>query len=665
VLNDYLLGSLLKPSLMLSKRNTLEELFDFLVLMQMKFHGQLGIEFKCLANCLLKVEQLELASIGDFTYSEYSFSITKNMANEFHIDLTKGSGDLKVPREFTRNKKISIIRSYLLNLGIFIIYGKFMDRCHENYMEVFYSLNKIRVSTESFKKFIEGCKNKRIPNSNYQREVGINRSTYYKLINFMESIVPYCWNKGNLDPRRLVSEETQDTIRSKIFNYCKDEHIKEIWERDFRVKRSYMEDKKGIYDKFYKLNPGREEFKERAKSLLKHNLNSYEKKVKNYCRKLGRNLKKLKKLENRLPLLFPDMNVYNILKISKRRPCPVNPYIGYLRHVTPKFQVQKRCNLMKSIRERMFVVNRSLKKESWELEWQRSEEKSYIKELKYKALVKEKRQARKDKKRQENLLRDQAFNEKYESYRHVKALRDKFAFVLNELANYHGKIEKQKKLKLLALEKVIEKKMQDILKWKDSVKEQELLAKRRFTLSNLMNKKRMQWIINQAQHEESERRKKVRQLELQRRQELLETNRMEFEDKLVRRLMFKEKQTKAPLVQTEIKEAIQEDRDSDSYREKKLRLTVWGRGEWKVQTEDEDEALLEFKEFCHLVIQDKLNQVKKVVIRNDKDLKSFTNLPIKRIMKGVENYKHFTNFAQFEIERDNIIKEFKETLSRT
>jgi hypothetical protein len=75
----------------------------------------------------------------------------------------------------------------------------------------------------------------------------------------------------------------------------------------------------------------------------------------------------LKRHKNRLPILICDYNLHNLLRLIKKRPCPVKPYLDYIKY-RPPYKVQKVKDLMESIRSHKFKVNDSLKKEALDRE---------------------------------------------------------------------------------------------------------------------------------------------------------------------------------------------------------------------------------------------------------------------------------------------------------
>jgi hypothetical protein len=527
-----------------------------------------------------------------------------------------------------------------------------MDQCHENYLQIFYNLTKVRVSLKSFNKFIEGCKGKRIPNKKYQTEVGISRATFYKLVNFLESIVPSSWNKGNLDKKRLVSEETKEFILNKVMSSCKDDAIREMWVEDLNKKKSYMLDKLVKYQEAERFNPKRKEMVDRTMKVKKYNPRVYQQKVRRYCRELGKKLKKLKKLENRLPLLFPEMNQYNILKLSKKRPCPLNNYVNYIRHVKPKYQVQSRVDLMCSIRSAKFKVNPSLKEESLYLDRIRSDEITFIRNEKYRIQVQKKRQERKDKIRAKKIRMFEESNRKLEEIRDKNIYKAKLNNVLKEIKDRIEKRRLERVKFLKPLEELYMKKL-------DIIHGKELLAKRESLLTRLLNKKRVEYEIRDSVWREALEQEKERVKRLELRRENNERECMAIEDRLSNSDRLRQKVQIAKIFKSSINVKEKNERDL-----KKKKLLDWAKCKWTVEADNGDDALLEYKDFCHIAIEDKMEKVGKLKDKSEEGLTQFASLPIKRINNGVQNYKNFANFDQFLLERDNIIKEFMETLHK-
>jgi hypothetical protein len=517
---------------------------------------------------------------------------------------------------------------------------------------MFYDLTKVKVSLQSFNKFIEGCKEKRIPNKKYQKEVGISRATFYKLVNFLESIVPNSWNKGNLDKKRLVSEETKESILSKVVSSCKDDAIREIWVEDLSKKKKYMLDKLVKYQEAERFNPKRKEMVDRTMKLKKHNPRVYQQKVRRYCRELGRKLRKLKKLENRLPLLFPEMNQYNILKLSKKRPCPLNNYVNYIRYVAPKYKIQSRVDLMCSIRNAKFEVNPSLKEESLYLNRIRSDEITFIRNERFRMQVQKKRQERKDKIRAEKVRRSEESDRKLEEIRDKNIYKAKLSKVLKEIKDRAEKKRLERVKFLKPLEELYMKKS-------DVVHEKELLAKRENLLTRFLNKKRVQYEIRDSVWREALEQEKERAKMSELRRESNERECMAIEDELSKSYRFTQKVQITKALKSSIGVKEKSERDL-----RKKRLLDWAKCKWTVEADNSDDALLEYKDFCHIAIEDKMEKVGKLKDKSEEGLTQFASLPVKRINNGVQNYKNFANFDQFLLERDNIIREFMETLHK-
>jgi len=583
---------------------------------------------------------------------------------------------------------VKSISEQLLEIGVYMVYGKFLDDCHQNYLDLFYKINGKRVSLESFKKFITGCKYKRIPNKAYQTEVGISRSTYYRLVNFMESIVPHCWNKGNLDTKRLVDSSQKELIRERILDNCYTEGVKEIWEEDLGKKRSYMVKKHEIYNKLQKMNPANEEYKSKAKILKEHNPRVYDEKVKRYCRALGRSLKRLKKLENRIPLLFPNMNVYNIIKISKKRPCPVIPYLLMIKF-TPKRLIERRFQLMLEIRNARFIVNSSLKVESKQLERERREEKERIRDEMTKLKFKRIRAERKAREREQRFKRNRELNEEKErnDLRRIESLlkekrkpnevgdssilkhKEAFESTLKAIL----KLAEDKKAKEVKFREPIIKAIMAKLKRVQSIQDELFETKLKSNRSSIIEKHLSERLVRLAQvkdmWETAIKQEKVREMKNIARKEEQERELMAKEDllmkaiaKIERQMEIKKfKESRKPLEANLNKEQVVR---SESYKEEKKKLAAWARGVWDVNSSDEDASFQEFKRFAHLAIQDRMDLLGSKVLGNDKEREKFANLPIKRIIGGLNNYKSLDSFTKFEIECNEIITKFRETLSK-
>jgi hypothetical protein len=261
--------------------------------------------------------------------------------------------------------------------GIDILYGVFKERVLQNILNIFNEINKENVTLDSFHRFSLGVRSRCKPNREHQLEIGMKRKTYYKLINFLESLSPKSWVCSALDKRRLQKGKVLTQIKNKILDKAPDS-VRLLWEAEINRCQKYS----------------REVLARKRKARI----------AMFYCddwnpeREYTRTLRPLKRRVNRLPLIEREITLFSLLKMIKKRPCPLTPYKTTIR-LSGRINVEAWYRLMSDIRNIKFDASYNLKKESLNLNQQRNLEKEYVD----KAIAKEKHKESKRKKRERDL----------------------------------------------------------------------------------------------------------------------------------------------------------------------------------------------------------------------------------------------------------------------
>jgi hypothetical protein len=308
--------------------------------MQVDARGKLALEFRCLAKAMdglnKKVSRLE------WDPEFYKFTLTKN-ADEWHINTSLQTSTFKVSKESSKFSILNRISTEMDNRGINVLYGVFKDEVDDNLANIFNTIKGCDIDRSVLRKFYEGTRARRIPNRKYQAYTGMDRKTYYKLVNFLEAISPGHWIVNGVDLNRIKTKADTEKVMQRVLQEC-DESLKGVWERGMKATLDYSQ---------------------RVESRRTHARQTMFEADDDPCSKFNHDFRSLKKHKNRVPILIKDFNLYNLLKLLKVRPCPVKPYVNIIRF-KPPYQIEKGVNLMTSIREAKFKANYELKREAIE-----------------------------------------------------------------------------------------------------------------------------------------------------------------------------------------------------------------------------------------------------------------------------------------------------------
>jgi hypothetical protein len=320
-----------------------DDLLSTLMHMQADAGGELGIEFRCLGKVMKALSNS--TSVLEVDPDNHKFVLSKH-STEWHISTALQSATFTVRKGSSNGFIIQKIADEMRLRGIVVLYGTFKESILVNIVSIFNTIYDSNLTLESFKSFLEGTRARRIPNVKYQKISNIDRKTYFKIVNFLEAIAPGHWVMNNVDSHRIKSEKVLKHIREKILENC-DMTLRIVWEDSLRKAKEYSDrvDDRRFEAETYK--PCRD-----TTSLIKI-----------YNSKLG----SLKRHKNRLPILICDYNLHNLLRLVKKRPCPVKPYLDYIKH-RPPYEIQKTKDLMESIKSHKFKINDSLKKEALDRE---------------------------------------------------------------------------------------------------------------------------------------------------------------------------------------------------------------------------------------------------------------------------------------------------------
>jgi hypothetical protein len=320
-----------------------DDLLFTLMHMQADAGGELGIEFKCLGKVMKALNNSTSTLEAD--PNNHKFVLSKH-STEWHISTALQTATFSVRKGSSEGFIIRKVADEMRSRGIVVLYGAFKESILVNIVSIFNTIYDSNLTLESFKSFLEGTRARRIPNAKYQKISNIDRKTYFKIVNFLEAISPGHWVMNNVDFHRIKSEKVLAHIREKILDNC-DMALRMVWEDSLKKAKDYSDQ---VDDRRFKA----ETYKPCKETVSL---------VKIYNSKLG----SLKRHKNRLPILVSDYNLHNLLRLVKKRPCPVKPYLNYIKY-RPPYKIQKTKDLMESIRSHKFKVNDSLKEEALDRE---------------------------------------------------------------------------------------------------------------------------------------------------------------------------------------------------------------------------------------------------------------------------------------------------------
>jgi hypothetical protein len=323
-------------------RSSLEDLKLTLMHMQVEAQGRLALEFRCLAKAMNGLERQ--VSRLEWDPDFYKFTLTKH-ADEWHISTGLQASTFKVPKMSSKFSILNCISNEMRDRGIDVLYGVFKDQVDDSLAELFNTIRGCDIDRDVLRRFYEGTRARRIPNRKYQAYTGMDRKTYYKLVNFLEAISPGHWIVDGVDLNRIKNKPDTARIMNRILEEC-DGNLREIWEKGIKSTLNYSS---------------------RVESRRMHARQSMVMAEDDPCSKFNHDLRSLRKHKNRVPILIKDFNLYNLLKLLKVRPCPMKPYVNIVKF-KPPYQIERGIKLMASIREAKFKVNYELKREAIERE---------------------------------------------------------------------------------------------------------------------------------------------------------------------------------------------------------------------------------------------------------------------------------------------------------
>jgi hypothetical protein len=318
-----------------------QDLLMALMHMQADAGGELGHEFRCLGKVVQGLSQS--TSKWEKEPESHKFVLSQ-FSDVWHISTALQTYSFLISKKSSRYLIIEKIIAEMHQRNISVLYGVFRKGMAESLVSTFNNIYGCNLTTTSFEKFISGTRARRYPNAKYQEFTQIDRKTYYKLVNFFEAISPGHWVMSNIDSKRIKGDEAMKRIKELVLEDC-DDGLRAVWEDALERAREYSDKVELRRFDADAIRPTREFL----------NLISL------YNSKLG----SLRRHKNRLPVLIKDYNLYNLLKLTKKRPCPVKPYIDYIKY-RPPFQIQRTKDLMEDIRSLSFKVNEDLRKEAIE-----------------------------------------------------------------------------------------------------------------------------------------------------------------------------------------------------------------------------------------------------------------------------------------------------------
>lgn len=423
------------------------DLFHFLidVRLNIKSSNSMGLEFQCLDLCFKAcLKETFETSILETEPEYYKFKIEKIDDSIWHISKRLQDYNLKIPKILKKDIILLQLKDYLIANNIDLIFGLFKVDKLKSLASIFNNLNDEKINNDILEKFMEGCFLKRIPNKKYQKVTGIDRKTHYKICNFLESISPGSWYSEGSDSRRRLNDHDLGKIRVKIINLCHP-NLADLINGEINRNYEYVSNRRERIKEIVK-----EDYLKKSK-VGEQYLKSYKYKMKlsEYCTEINNNLRTMKKRINRLPNIFTDFNLYNLLKLTKKRPSPFKICVDYVRITGLKKDVMLRINLMKELKEFKLEKTpkfRSLQMESLNLNREREWEILKIREAKNKFRIMMERERKKDEKKalkkereEKEILERKEYLKKYDLARegkdklnYEKSIEDRFEDIVNE-----------------------------------------------------------------------------------------------------------------------------------------------------------------------------------------------------------------------------------------
>jgi hypothetical protein len=376
-----------------SSTSTEEDLLRTLIHLQVQYKGELGLEFRCLGKVISKLatKTSPLEVEPDF----HKFVLSKH-DTEWHISTALQTYSFLVSKGSTTQFLLERVMGEMKKRGILVLYGIFRDKIDQHMMDIFNEMHGSSVSIESYRKYLQGSRLRRIPNRKYQTFCGIDRKTFYKLTNFLDAMSPGSWNSGNLDVSRIKGQKAKEIIVEKTLASC-DVAMEEIWKHNLNESTSY------------------------AKRVEQRKHDSHMRLTADPEARLHSSIKTLKKRKNRLPIFVKEYCLYNLLRLVKNRPCPLKPYVNLVKFGRP-YKIDLRAKLMSSIRAANFSASQSLKAEGQEIDRRYAEEVVQSRRARERAYY---TRLKKEKKLAKKLAADQRAKRHKEEYEKRKAKKEK------------------------------------------------------------------------------------------------------------------------------------------------------------------------------------------------------------------------------------------------
>jgi hypothetical protein len=356
-----------------SKCDTKSDLLDILMDLQVKHSGSLALEFKCLGKLISKLADWSKPSKWEVEPEFFKFKLTESQSI-WHISLSLQTYDFTCRKTHTLTQIINVVKREIEARDIDVVYGAFKDGILQNILDIFNDMNKESVTIDSFNKFKRNVDLKYKPSKWHQDQIGMKRKTYYKLVNFLESLSPKSWVCSALDKRRLQKRKGLNKIRERVLERAPD-MAKPLWQLEFDKCRKYAV-----------------EMCSRRRRALD---------IKNACETwrgdavFTRVLRPFKKRINRLPLIEKELTLFSLLRLVKKRPCPVSPFALMIKF-SGRVNVEAWSKLMLEIRESKFFISDHLKEESIRLNKERNQESLEIRKRELRAKQSKEKRARKE-----------------------------------------------------------------------------------------------------------------------------------------------------------------------------------------------------------------------------------------------------------------------------
>lgn len=405
-----------------TSKSTREDLVWTLMHLQVQFEGDLGLEFRCLGKVFTRLS--ERRSPLEVEPDNYKFVLSKH-STEWHISTALQSYSFLVKKGSSINFLLQNILAEMQKRDINVLYGVFRDKADQHIVDLFNRQHNCSVTVESYRKYLKGSRFRRIPNRKYQEYSGIDRKTFYKLTNFLDALSPGAWDLCNIDMSRIKGTNAKEIIKGKVLSDC-EAGLEMIWQHNLKKSIEYSETVK------------------RRKTLSKALLTT------DTEWKLIP-LRTLKKRKNRVPILINEYCLHNLVRLVKNRPCPVKPYVDYIRHTRP-YRIESRLKLMKSIREAKFSVSQSLKEEGLMLDRIHAEEVIKARRARERVIYSRIKKEKKEAKRLEGLRRAAIRREEIEKKEKAKEEKKQalLAAIKEEELEKMRKAEEEKEQTLLA-----------------------------------------------------------------------------------------------------------------------------------------------------------------------------------------------------------------------